>query len=126
MGKNKKGRKIGTTKEIPTQTSFSSSSISSLESENVLAMDLDQTELAANYSHKERMDAQVDSLRLINQVNIDIDNHYNRLHELTNHQVKIKIFGNSELAVTGKVQGLTTDNNPLVELSPARVDNIMV
>ena len=79
MGKNKKGRKIGTTKEIPTQTSFSSSSISSLESENVLAMDLDQTELEANYSNKERMDAQVDSLRLLNQVNIDIEHNYDQL-----------------------------------------------
>ena len=45
-------------------------------------MDLDQTELAANYSHKERMDAQVDSLRLINQVNFDVDNLYDQLHKL--------------------------------------------
>ena len=126
MAKSKRGKKLGTTKETTTQTSFSSSSISSLESENVLAMDLENTELASHYSPKERIDAQVDALRLISQVNMDIDKHYNILHELTNHQVKITIFGNKELAVTGKVQGLTTDHNPLVELSPARVDNVMV
>ena len=103
MAKGKRGKKPGTTMETTTQTSFSSSSISSLESENVLAMDLETTGMDSNYSPKERIDAQVDSLRLINQVNMDIDKHYNNLHELTNHQVKIKIFGNSDLAVTGKV-----------------------
>ena len=73
MAKGKRGKKPGTTMETTTQTSFSSSSISSLESENVLAMDLETTGMDSNYSPKERIDAQVDSLRLINQVNMDID-----------------------------------------------------
>ena len=88
--------------------------------------DIEVNDSKVSYLNKEVIEAQVDSLRLLNQVNIDMDNNYNHLLTLINHPVRIKIFGDNKLDVTGTVLRLIEGDNPQVELSPARVDQVMV
>ena len=122
MYKKKKSSNLGKTRDHQAQVSFSSTS--SLEAE--MDQDSEANNSKANYSNKEMIEAQVDSLRLLNQVNIEMDNNYNHLMTLINHPVRIKIFGDNNLDVTGTVQSITSSDNPQVELSPARVDKVMV
>ena len=122
MYKKKKSSNLGKTRDHQAQVSFSSTS--SLEAE--MNQNSEANNSKANYSNKEMIEAQVDSLRLLNQVNIEMDNNYNHLMTLINHPVRIKIFGDNNLDVTGTVQSITSSDNPQVELSPARVDKVMV
>ena len=118
----KQSSNLGKTRDHQTQVSFSSSS--SIEAD--MDQDIEVNDSKTSYSNKEVIEAQVDTLRLINQVNIDMDNNYNHLVTLINHPVRIKIFGDDKLDVTGTVQKITSGDIPQVELSPARVDKVMV
>ena len=88
MYKKKKSSNLGKTRDHQAQVSFSSTS--SLEAE--MDQDSEANNSKANYSNKEMIEAQVDSLRLLNQVNIEMDNNYNHLMTLINHPVRIKIL----------------------------------
>ena len=66
MYKKKKSSNLGKTRDHQAQVSFSSTS--SLEAE--MDQDSEANNSKANYLNKEMIEAQVDSLRLLNQVNI--------------------------------------------------------
>ena len=66
MYKIKKSSNLGKSRDHQAQVSFSSSS--SIEAE--MDQDIEVNNSKASYSNREMIEAQVDSLRLINQVNV--------------------------------------------------------
>ena len=69
MAKKKEPKSLEKLKDFSSQVSFNSDNSNEAE----MDQDIEVNDSKVSYSNKEVIEAQVDSLRLLNQVNIDMD-----------------------------------------------------